>query len=877
MYDLTNNDFSIHNPSIDYSSIGHLGAEVSKNNDTIQVTYAGDDSRKQKGGSPGFRILFNTEIGVEYVIRVSGQLIEGDQAFVYCESKPAKQLIPRNYRIGSEVSSYFIPFTATADKTYAGVLFFNAGMDYQLSIADFSINRGTSVSSSNFSSSSALNSKKSPKRLTNNSGYSATTSASVAGPIIGSMLPDVSRITASLATGTQGPIGQSGQQGKTGHTGESGTPGLDGPQGSVGKTGSTGAPGTNGSNGASGPQGIQGLRGVPGDRGIQGEQGVSGKTGSQGLVGPTGQDGASPNFAAISDLTLTPDGLGPACSVTGYVVFNLANTTFYECNGTNFIPVATVAGTQGLRGCRGEKGETGEHGKQGEPGPRGHKGECGRKGQKGDTGAKGEPGPRGERGPKGEPGDCKCITRTGEPGPRGPCGQPGPKGEPGSKGERGYSCYDPISVHGIKLIENPGTNSEGVVITPEKREFRNLCQLSDDLYFLGLEGELILDLGRLVHADIKIVARSVCTYITKAVVSVAKKYKGKATKWITIGVANDGGQLHKDCVNTLRAGIIYQYVKIKDTTALEISTPPCEGFSINCLKFKNDIIFTQPSNNGIMPTESAINPLSSAGPFTNIGGFEGLEGPEGPVGPSGPPGPQGIQGVPGKDGVHGANGTDGKDGKNGVDGKDGKDGMIGPQGPSDKNKPIFLSNVMYYSKNKNIEIVLPSYLTDISDNLSKPTSKCALFDTFVDIVDTTGTVGTVDTVDTVGTAGSVGIVTTEKTYSWTLSNTKYNDSDHLVNTEGPLQFKENAGIIDFVYSVKDLNDDQVYMINQTLIPDPQMEEQDKSEEKEEKGEDKKEISIVNQDKLVFRIEIPKPYSFGDYTITGDILTLTFTK
>jgi len=88
--------------------------------------------------SAGFRVPISLEPGQKYQISVEAQLIKGDKAFIYVETKDAKRLLPR-YKISNDSINKFAhewSFVAddTFDNTFLGILFFHPDSDYELNV-----------------------------------------------------------------------------------------------------------------------------------------------------------------------------------------------------------------------------------------------------------------------------------------------------------------------------------------------------------------------------------------------------------------------------------------------------------------------------------------------------------------------------------------------------------------------------------------------------------------------------------------------------------------------------------------------------------------------------------------------------------------------
>lgn len=94
----------------------------------------------QTNSSAGFRVLFQTIPYQTYKIEIKANLIEGDQAFIYCEShQPNSRLIPRTNRFWPNQSStsYTLSFQAITDRTYLGILFYSPNLNYTLHLTKF--------------------------------------------------------------------------------------------------------------------------------------------------------------------------------------------------------------------------------------------------------------------------------------------------------------------------------------------------------------------------------------------------------------------------------------------------------------------------------------------------------------------------------------------------------------------------------------------------------------------------------------------------------------------------------------------------------------------------------------------------------------------
>ncbi|MEX0595579.1 MAG: DUF5672 family protein, partial [Candidatus Paceibacterota bacterium] len=96
--------------------------------------------------SPGFRIAINVPPNVPLTLEISGNLLVGDKAFVYCECRSPKEnlntrIIPRTHLFFPDTkntnTTFKIDFSSNFDKIYLGVLFFNKDIDYHLIINKF--------------------------------------------------------------------------------------------------------------------------------------------------------------------------------------------------------------------------------------------------------------------------------------------------------------------------------------------------------------------------------------------------------------------------------------------------------------------------------------------------------------------------------------------------------------------------------------------------------------------------------------------------------------------------------------------------------------------------------------------------------------------
>ena len=193
--------------------------------------------------------------------------------------------------------------------------------------------------------------------------------------------------------------------------------GVAGPKGDKGDTGLTG------------PQGPKGDRGATGLQGPQGIQGNTGATGPQGPIGPAGKNfNIRKTFESVSAMEASK-GAGFTDGDFTMIASNVSdpdNSKLYVWDGSKFVYISDLSGSQGIQGPQGIQGIQGIQGKQGLTGPQGPKGD------KGDTGSQG---PKGDKGDKGIPGI------QGPKGDKGDVGLTGPQGPQGDKGDTGYSAY----------------------------------------------------------------------------------------------------------------------------------------------------------------------------------------------------------------------------------------------------------------------------------------------------------------------------------------------------------------------------------------------------------------------------------------------------
>ena len=197
---------------------------------------------------------------------------------------------------------------------------------------------------------------------------------------------------------------------------------IKGPQGPKGETGATGSQGPKGDRGPQGLQGVQGPQGETGDVGPRGPQGPAGKNFNIKKTFSSIQEMNNSKGAGFEDGDFT---------VIASTVDDPDNSKMYVWDGSKFVYISDLSGTQGIQGPVGPKGDTGAQGPQGLTGPQGVQG------VRGKTGATGATGPVGPKGDKGEQGPAGIQGPTGPQGPQGPKGETGATGSQGPKGETG--------------------------------------------------------------------------------------------------------------------------------------------------------------------------------------------------------------------------------------------------------------------------------------------------------------------------------------------------------------------------------------------------------------------------------------------------------
>jgi hypothetical protein len=596
-------------------------------------------------GSPGFRVKLTTVPAQNYMLTVTGQLMEPysecQKAFVYCESeKPQSQLISRNYQfVGpyechpdmkshcckTECSNagcmktgcvkagcsnpcfaycyerdncaseekckqakkvtYCIPFRAVSHVTYAGILFFDNQKKAAIRIESFVI----------------VDISESAVELVSNKGrpcgYAPLNSC---GFIDAQYIPPV--------RGCPGPQG---------------CPGPIGPRGLPGPKGAVGAPGCPGPRGCPGEIGPQGVQGIQGPIGVEGPRGFPGAIGPQGVQGVAGEAGRG--IACVCTLCDAKE----QCRELGIgsqLFFVMEESRFYRCldgvlcamcpligpTGPTGAPgTAGATGAPGPRGFRGDKGDPGIDGCDGCPGEKGCDGPCGPQGPRGCPGKdgcpglKGDPGCPGPRGHKGEPGDPGCKGEPGPCGPAGPCGgPPGPRGReglpgpagapgtcgtngkdgaPGPKGDAGPGWFDIVNVPQEKgiVLQEPGIDSDGTTLSGLSEE--EILDANKQKS-LGLGGKIVFDLGRSIYADIKFVYEDNLEDDDRVEIRGTIRVKDlDDDEWTSLDEINIRTK-HKVKPNTH-----YRYVEITDTTDISqvygLYSPALRGFGFNKISF----------------------------------------------------------------------------------------------------------------------------------------------------------------------------------------------------------------------------------------------------------------------------------------------------
>ena len=134
--------------------LSHNNTSINGINEIIEVTYVAGSSLLP---SPGIRVAMNVVPNVPIILNIEGQLLLGDKAFVYCESrnKPKNdqngRVIPRSYffvgdkRLNANESKdgdsgvFKIKFVSEFAKIYLGVLFFNKDLNYHFILKNLSL------------------------------------------------------------------------------------------------------------------------------------------------------------------------------------------------------------------------------------------------------------------------------------------------------------------------------------------------------------------------------------------------------------------------------------------------------------------------------------------------------------------------------------------------------------------------------------------------------------------------------------------------------------------------------------------------------------------------------------------------------------------
>ena len=144
--------------------------------------------------------------------------------------------------------------------------------------------------------------------------------------------------------------------------------------------------------GVAGPKGDRGATGLQGPQGIQGNTGA---TGPQGPIGPAGKNfNIRKTFESVSAMEASK-GAGFTDGDFTMIASNVSdpdNSKLYVWDGSKFVYISDLSGTQGIQGPQGIQGIQGIQGKQGLTGPQGPKGD------KGDTGSQGPQGIAGKDG-----------------------------------------------------------------------------------------------------------------------------------------------------------------------------------------------------------------------------------------------------------------------------------------------------------------------------------------------------------------------------------------------------------------------------------------------------------------------------------------------
>jgi hypothetical protein len=139
----------------------------------------------------------------------------------------------------------------------------------------------------------------------------------------------------------------------------------------------------------------------------------------------------SGGFAFVSDLKDFAGFL--ATHLSGGIGSSQWQSVLNRADGSEFVKMASIAGSPGPTGETGPTGPTGPPGPIGNPG--GSPGGPGPDGPDGPPGPPGPPGAEGNPGQNGPPGPDATVP--GPPGPTGPTGPTGPPGPPGPEGPTG--------------------------------------------------------------------------------------------------------------------------------------------------------------------------------------------------------------------------------------------------------------------------------------------------------------------------------------------------------------------------------------------------------------------------------------------------------
>lgn len=580
-----------------------IGSMISYTNNNLSNSGSKCEPRK----SPGFLVSLCTVANQNYKILIKGELLQGDRAFLYCESRdPHTQCIERKYLFigGCGPTAYNVVFTAVSEKTKVGVLFFNTAPCYVFSL--FSLNVITTLEPGH--------------ELTSNKGLPG-------GYVPLNNCGKIDSCFVDIPNGARGCDGQRGPKGDPGHIGDDGPmgpPGCPGPKGAPGdpgyqgcpgpkgergdpgKRGAQGCPGSPGATGAPGEIGPQGIAGIEGPRGFPGVQGEQGLRGNPGPIGPQGTPGTGFNFANNA-----PDAVAGCADGTiteGDLVFIVEECAYYQCTNGFLVFVKSAMGCTGAPGVDGNDGAagadgigitgaTGDKGDKGDVGPQGPKGDPGKKGDQGERGCPGPQGPRGKPGCQGEPG-CKgdpgsrglCGPKgdRGEPGqhgppgkmgcpgpcgpaggPRGPQGPPGQQGCPGPRGDRGWSICDPVLIERKNILLQQGTTTcPGEKVPADHSDVMILVSgiplEPTDYLALGFAGTLIIELEQRVIGNI--IIESYSTHGPSAPLCAILSVTTDLNNWTEIGQISCSAVQDTYCIIDSQVCECYKYIRIQDCT-----------------------------------------------------------------------------------------------------------------------------------------------------------------------------------------------------------------------------------------------------------------------------------------------------------------------